>query len=71
MVNKGVSEFKIPASALSIFVSAIQNKKAGIKLPIIPESSTKPIFSLGIFLSALVAKGNKTSPAKSMRSAAT
>ena len=45
---KGVKEFKIPANALSICVSAIQKRKAGIKFPATPEISTKPILSLGI-----------------------
>ncbi len=50
IVNKGVSAFSIPANELSIFTSAIQNKKAGKKLPSIPERNIIPILLLGIFL---------------------
>ena len=71
MVNKGVSEFKIPAKALSILVSAIQKRYAGIKLPTNPEIITMPILSFGIFRNAFIANGNKTSPAKSILSEAT
>ena len=71
MVNKGVKEFKMPANALSICVSAIQKRKAGIKFPATPEISTKPILSLGIFGRALIANGSKTRPAKSILKEAT
>jgi hypothetical protein len=66
MVNKGVSEFKMPAKELSILVSAIQKRKEGIKLPKNPDKKTMPIFSLGIFLKAVIAKGSKTSPENSI-----
>ena len=71
MVKKGVNAFKIPASELSILVSARQNKKAGIKLPRIPDNATKPNLFLGTCLIALKAKGIKTTPALKMRKAAT
>jgi hypothetical protein len=48
-VNNGVKAFSIPANELSIFISAMQNKKAGKKLPIKPEQNTKAILLAGIF----------------------
>lgn len=63
IVKKVVNAFSIPASELSIFVSARQNKYAGKKLPSSPESITNPIFFLGIALNAFQVNGIKTIPA--------
>ena len=71
MVNNGVNAFNIPASELSIFVSAIQNKNAGKKLPINPDKITSPTLPFGICLMALNTKGSNTTPALKMRKAAT
>jgi hypothetical protein len=70
-VNNGVKAFSIPANELSIFISAMQNKKAGKKLPIKPEQNTKAILLAGIFLKAVVANGSNITPAVTIRSAAT
>jgi len=56
---------------LSIFVSAIQNKKAGKKLPINPEKTTKKSLFFGIFLKESTANGVNTIPALNIRNAAT
>ncbi len=40
IANIGVSALSVPASALSIFVSAIQNKYAGNRLPKRPDKNT-------------------------------
>lgn len=71
MVKSGVSAFNIPASVLVTLVSAIQNKKAGKKLPSKPETKINPRLSLGICLKALNAKGNNTAPALIIRKQAT
>jgi len=54
-----------------IFVSAMQYKYAGRKLPTNPESATNTRFSLGIFLNATHAKGSNTIAALDMRIDAT
>lgn len=54
MITKiGVSALSIPASELSIPVSAIQNKYAGNKLPKAPERKTRGILLNGIILKLL------------------
>ena len=71
ITKMGVSELSVPAKALSIPSSAIQNKKAGNKLPNTPLRKTINIFLSGIFLNAANAKGNSTSPEDKIRIAAT
>lgn len=67
----GVSEFNVPASPLSIFFSAMQNKKAGIKLPMLPDKNiTNSLFGGTLFMYFMV-MGNNTSPAEKIRKAAT
>jgi len=71
IVNSGVSAFKIPARVLVIRVSAIQNKKAGMKLPANPETKMRRYNFFGILRNACKAKGNKTIPALRIRIEAT
>jgi hypothetical protein len=71
MVNSGVKEFYMAASELSILVSAMQYKNAGIKLPSKPEIITRTLFSFATFLNAFHAKGNNTMAALNIRIAAT
>ena len=71
ITNKGVNAFKVPARALFILVSAMQNKKAGKKLPHKADTSISPQFLADIFLMSLNATGNNITPAESMRNAAT
>ncbi len=71
MVKSGVNAFNIPASEPSIFNSAMQNKKAGKKLPSSPDRRIMGNLSKGIFLNAFAAKGNRTKPALNIRNAAT
>lgn len=70
-VNKGVSEFNIPAKELLIPVSAFVNKKAGMKFPSTP-IPTNPFqcFNIGI-LTCRNTKGDKNKKAIRIRSAAT
>ena len=63
MVHKGVSAFRIAASELSIFISAMQYKNAGKKLPSNPAMITMPILFRGTCFHPLNAKGNNTRPA--------
>ena len=69
--QRGVSELSIPVKELSNLVSAKQNRKAGMKLPINPDNNTSPILFVGICLKALKAKGIKTIPALNILNAAT
>ena len=72
MITKiGVSEFRLPVRAPSIFVSAIQNKKAGKKLPSQPLSNTYRSVGAGKFLSERFRKGSITRPEDNIRNAAT
>lgn len=71
IANMGVSALSVPARALSIFVSAMQNKKDGNRLPIKPDKKTKPILLKGILRICLIVSGSKTSPAEAMRREAT
>ncbi len=59
-VNKGVNAFIMPAIALSILVSAIQNKNAGKNVPRKPVRIISGYFDEGILLSAEKAKGTST-----------
>src|SRR5687768_12809914 len=70
-VNKGVRAFKIPAIALSIRVSAIQNKNAGKKVPRKPVSTISGKLESGILLNAENAKGNRTMAPEDILTAAT
>lgn len=67
----GVSELSVPASALSILVSAMQNKNAGKKLPNTPENIIHHESLKGILLRCLINTGVSTMPAVIMRIAAT
>ncbi len=68
ITNKGVSEFKIPASELSIFFSiAIAKRKAGKKFPRKSERITKGILPRGISLIWYTANGKNISPAEKIR----
>ncbi len=71
MTKIGVNELRVPARALSIPSSAIQNKKAGIKLPSAPDIKIIDTLLRGTCLKCLMAAGSKTIPEKTMRSAAT
>jgi hypothetical protein len=71
IANMGVSELSVPASALSILVSAIQNKNAGKKLPNTPENIIHPESLKGILLLCLINIGVSTIPAVIIRIAAT
>jgi hypothetical protein len=70
-VKTGVSEFRKLASELSIFVSAMQNKNAGKKLPKRLDKNINRILLTGIFLNCLTATGNNTIPPLNILSAAT
>ena len=63
----GVSEFKEPTRELSILVSAMQKRNAGIKLPSKPERNMVKILFLGIVLNFFIATGNNTMPEKIIR----
>ena len=65
--NTGVSEFREPTKELSILVSAMQNKNAGIKLPSKPDRNMVKILLLGMVLNLRIATGNNTIPEKIMR----
>jgi hypothetical protein len=67
----GVNEFKVPANALSMPSSAMQNKYAGSKLPSKPERKITPILFAGICLKHLMAVGSNTNPEKTIRNEAT
>lgn len=71
ITNMGVNEFKVPAKALSIPSSAMQNKNAGNKLPSTPDKKIMPILFLGIFEMYLMVTGNKIKPENTILSAAT
>lgn len=72
MITKmGVRELRVPVRALSISSSAIQNKKAGNKLPNTPDKKMTSSLLLGISLKYLMADGSKTIPEKTIRRAAT
>lgn len=70
ITKMGVSELSVPANALSIDSSAIQKRKAGIKLPNVPDKNTSQHFFQGIFLIALKATGDNIIPAEKILSAA-
>lgn len=63
ITKMGVRELSIPAIELSISCSAMQNKKAGKKLPNAPERKITGSFFNGISLNALAAMGNNNIPA--------
>ena len=71
ITNTGVSELRVPANALSIFSSAIQNRKAGIKLPRLPDRKTIKSFLVGMLPIYFNVIGNKIIPADKTRKAAT
>ena len=71
MVNKGVSEFSIAASELSMRVSAMQYRYAGKKLPKKPESTTCGKRLRSTFRKACQANGNNTTDALAIRKEAT
>lgn len=57
ITNNGDNEFKLPARALSIFVSAMQNKIEGMKLPRKPVNIIYHTISLGSTFNAQGKKG--------------
>lgn len=67
----GVSAFNVPASALSIFVSAMQNKKDGKRLPNIPDRKIIPSLSSGMLRIWRTVSGSKTIPAEATLKEAT
>lgn len=72
MITKiGVSEFSAPAKELSTPSSAKQNKKAGNKLPRVPDKITSASLFLGISLKKRIALGSSTKPEATIRMAAT
>lgn len=70
ITKTGVRELSVPASALSIFSSAMQNKNAGIKLPRLPDKKTIDNFCSGILPMYLIVIGNNISPADKIRNEA-
>ena len=71
ITNTGVRAFSEPASELSIFVSAKQNKYAGNRLPCKPDRKMTKTLLFGIDLICLIATGNKTIPENIIRKDAT
>ncbi len=71
ITKTGVSALRVPARALSIFSSARQNKKAGNKLPRVPDKKTSKSFLAGIRLIYFTVIGNKIAPDDTIRKAAT
>ena len=70
ITKMGVRELRVPASALSMDSSAVQKRKAGIKLPKVPDKKTSQRFRHGIFFIALTAIGDNTIPAETILTAA-
>ena len=62
----GVRQLSVPAKELSIPSSARQNKKAGNKLPSVPEMKTKKSLLRGIYLIFFTVIGNNIKPAKTI-----
>lgn len=58
----GVNEFNVPARALPIPISAMQNKYAGSKLPNNPDKKTLKSLLAGICLIPEIAMGDKKIP---------
>ena len=71
MTKTGVNELRVPASELSIFSSAMQNKKPGIRLPMLPDKKTSSSFFGGISLIYFKVTGNKIKPDDTTLTAAT
>lgn len=71
ITKTGVREFNIPAIALSNFSSATQNKKAGNKLPNVPDKNSSNKFDFGIVKIFFMVIGSKRVPAATIRKAAT
>lgn len=69
IVFKGTKEFNIEATALSISVSAIAKKKAGIKDPSNPEINSHFHFVFGICLSLGNPTPRRMTPVIMVRSA--
>ena len=67
----GVRELRVPARALSISSSAMQNKYAGSRLPSTPDKKIIDNFFAGTCLKFFIAMGNKTRPEEIIRSDAT
>jgi hypothetical protein len=70
-VNIGVSEFIIPAIELLILVCAVANKKAGIKMPIMPDRNGFQYWVAGSAFKFRKANGNSTIDAAVTRRAPT
>ena len=71
ITKTGVNELRVPANALSVFSSAIQNKKAGIRQPMLPDKKTSNIFFTGTSFRYFTATGNKITPDENTLKAAT
>ena len=70
ITKRGVSEFKMEASELSILFSiAIANRNAGNKLPKKPVRAIKWSLRRDTFLKLRIANGRKNKPAEKMRTA--
>ena len=70
-VNSGVSEFKIPASELSITVCARANRNAGIAVPIMAEIAITTSLFLGTIFKCFMAIGSNTKNETTILSAPT
>lgn len=64
----GVKLFITPATELSIFVWAKENKKEGIKIPTIPDSISLPKSDFDNPRNLVTAKGNTKNAAEATRS---
>lgn len=70
ITKTGVRQFKVPASELSIPSSAKQNKKAGTRLPIVPDIKTMKSLLEGIWRINFIVVGNSINPAETILRAA-
>ena len=71
ITKTGVKELSIPAMALSNFSSAIQNKKAGNKLPNVPDKNSSIKLDFGIVKIFFKVIGSNSMPAATILKAAT
>jgi hypothetical protein len=71
IVKIGVHALRMPVNALSIFVSARQNRNAGMKLPSNPEIMINVSLFTGTCRTLFIATGIRKIPALNSRSAAT
>ena len=71
IAKRGDKALTMPANELLICSSAMQNKKAGMKLPIAAEDTIYLVFPFGICRNWRKPIGNKTTPELKIRKAAT